>query len=339
MTLHAAVGLQTRGTPAHRGGFDGDLVSRIDQAAELLTIEDGFAAAEGDGLDALLLANWLGARTSRVGLVAGAAVNFLEPFHVSTAIATLDYVTEGRAGLLAQPLHGERITRARRAIGPLAGFPEPEPDALAKDQEEAIEVIRRLWDSWEDDAVIRDLVSQRFVDGDKLHYIDFKGTRFNVLGPSITPRPPQGQPVVAASFEQGQHPVACAGSDIVFLGATDEEAVATLIASLHDAGRHPMLFADVLLSFARQVETGRPALRWTGSPEDLPAQAREWGRGLGLAGLRFIPASPDYDLGPLLANVLPALRAGEPKRQGTLRERLGVPPAPNRHAARTAVAA
>ncbi len=61
-----------------------------------------------------------------------------------------------------------------------------------------VEVLRRLWDSWEDDAEIRDVATGRFIDRDKLHYIDFEGRWFSVRGPSITPRPPQGQPVVAA---------------------------------------------------------------------------------------------------------------------------------------------
>ena len=59
---------------------------------------------------------------------------------------------------------------------------------------DAVEVVRRLWDSWEDDAEIRDVATGRFVDRDKLHYIDFEGRWFSVRGPSITPRPPQGQP-------------------------------------------------------------------------------------------------------------------------------------------------
>ena len=57
-----------------------------------------------------------------------------------------------------------------------------------------VEVLRRLWDSWEDDAEIRDVATGRFIDRDKLHYIDFDGRWFSVKGPSITPRPPQGQP-------------------------------------------------------------------------------------------------------------------------------------------------
>ena len=59
---------------------------------------------------------------------------------------------------------------------------------------DAVEVARRLWDSWEDDAEIRDAATGRFIDRDKLHFVDFEGEFFSVRGPSITPRPPQGQP-------------------------------------------------------------------------------------------------------------------------------------------------
>ena len=100
----------------HDGKTNG-LLQRLDEGFDLITLEDGFALSAGDGLDAILFANWLGARTSHAGIVAGAPINFLEPFHVSTAIATLDYVTDGRAGLLVQPLEGNRAVAARRATG------------------------------------------------------------------------------------------------------------------------------------------------------------------------------------------------------------------------------
>lgn len=309
---HIAIGLDTRPGPAFFAGLPG----RIDRAADLLTIEDGFGDTE-DGLDAMLLANWLGPRTSRIGLLAGAPLNVLEPFHVSTAIATLDYVTQGRAGLFAQPLRDERAGRAGRAIGALDGYPETDPAALAQDLAEAVEVVRLLWDSWEDDAVIRNPVSQRFIDGAKLHYLRYKGSRFSVLGPSITPRPPQGQPVVATSLRPGGDLAAAAHADLVFLEAPDEDAVRTLAASLRGAGR-PLLFADVL--FGREAGSDRHALCWTGEP---PAT---WAERLDLAGLRVRPDVPERDLGALL-DVLPSAAS----RAGTLRDRLGLAPAPNRH--------
>ena len=69
---------------------------------------------------------------------------------------------------------------------------------LFEEAGDVVEVVRRLWDSWEDDADIKDVATGRFVDRDKLHYVDFAGRFFSVKGPSIVPRPPQGQPLVAA---------------------------------------------------------------------------------------------------------------------------------------------
>ena len=115
-------------------------------------------------------------------------------------------MSSGRAGIRVQV--GVRACPAahfgRREIAPLQPDRLADPDVqrlIADHFDEAadyVEVLRRLWDSWEDDAEIRDVATGRFIDRDKLHYIDFEGRWFSVKGPSITPRPPQGQPVVAA---------------------------------------------------------------------------------------------------------------------------------------------
>ena len=89
---------------------------------------------------------------------------------------------------------GRRVVPGERSAGLVAD--------LFREAGDYVEVLRRLWDSWEDDAEIRDAATGRFIDRDKLHYIDFAGRFFSVKGPSITPRPPQGQPVVAALAHQ-----------------------------------------------------------------------------------------------------------------------------------------
>jgi alkanesulfonate monooxygenase SsuD/methylene tetrahydromethanopterin reductase-like flavin-dependent oxidoreductase (luciferase family) len=134
-----------------------------------------------------------------------ATVTHTEPFHVSTAIATLDYVSSGRAGWRAQVSRaGENQHFGRRETPQfrIEDYHRPEVRAAAAgrfdEARDFVEVVRRLWDSWEDDAEIRDAATGRFIDRGKLHYIDFEGSWFSVRGPSITPRPPQGQPVVTA---------------------------------------------------------------------------------------------------------------------------------------------
>ena len=154
--------------------------------------------------------------TSHIGLIPVATVTHTEPFHVSKAIATLDFVSHGRAGwqvrVSGTPHEAELF--GRRDVSGVDLFDEAS---------DAVEVVRRLWDSWEDDAVIRDVGTGRFIDRDKLHYIDFAGKYFSVKGPSITPRPPQGQPVVAAlAHARPVYEFAARSADLVFITPKDD---------------------------------------------------------------------------------------------------------------------
>jgi alkanesulfonate monooxygenase SsuD/methylene tetrahydromethanopterin reductase-like flavin-dependent oxidoreductase (luciferase family) len=160
-------------------------------------------------LDATLIAARVAPVTTHIGLVPTAIVTHTEPFHLSKLIATIDYASEGRAGVRVQVAsrpdvadHFGRRTFPALTRRDVVGRDDPAVRALIADLfEEAadyVEVLRRLWDSWEDDAEIRDVATGRFIDREKLHYIDFEGRFFSVHGPSITPRPPQGQPIVAA---------------------------------------------------------------------------------------------------------------------------------------------
>ena len=105
-----------------------------------------------------------------------------EPFHVSKAIATLDFVSGGRAGMQARisptdleaRLFGRRTSPNRTDGVDVPGGSEAISD-LFEEAADFVEVLRRLWDSWEDDAEIRDVATGRFIDRDKVHYIDFEG--------------------------------------------------------------------------------------------------------------------------------------------------------------------
>lgn len=323
-TLLLGFGLDAgaRGEGPDWRGFWGGLIGRLDDAADFLTLEDRFADPGRDGLDAILLANWLGPRSRRIGIIAGAPLNFVEPFHVSTAIATLDYVTEGRAGLLAQRLDEARSREAHRAIGELKGFPAADAPSLDRDALDAVDVVRRLWDSWEDDAVIRDTQSQRFVDGRKLHYVDFQGADFRVLGPSITPRPPQGQPLVALSWTPKTDPALARTADLVFVPAGDD--FAKIRARLREgaAGQGPAVVADIAVG-----PDGAAAASVVAA-----ARAAEAG---GAGGVRLILPDPHRQIEHAIGTLVPALRAGSeaPSPGGDLRSRFGLPAARNRYAA------
>jgi alkanesulfonate monooxygenase SsuD/methylene tetrahydromethanopterin reductase-like flavin-dependent oxidoreductase (luciferase family) len=283
--------------------------------------------------DAVLVAARIAPVTRHIGLIPVATVTHTEPFHISKAIATLDYVSHGRAGW--QP----RVTATPHEaalFGRRNGSQSPE--GLFDEAADAVEVVRRLWDSWEDDAVIRDEATGRFIDRDKLHYIDFHGEHFSVKGPSITPRPPQGQPVVAALAHAPRiYEFAASSSDLVFITPTDDAAVRAIVDEVHTAGgAHLKIFADVVATFAGDSEFGSDALIFTGSARELVDLLLEWQR-LGIDGARLRPAVNAADLPVIVDEVVPLLqRAGRfrtayPDGQ-TLRQRLGLPVAPNRYA-------
>jgi alkanesulfonate monooxygenase SsuD/methylene tetrahydromethanopterin reductase-like flavin-dependent oxidoreductase (luciferase family) len=96
-----------------------------------------------------------------------------------------------------------------------------------------VEVARRLWDSWEDDAEIRDVATGRFIDREKLHYIDFEGRWFSVRGPSIVPRPPQGQPVVTVLAHLTiPYRLGARAADVVYVTPRDEAGAAAIVAEI-----------------------------------------------------------------------------------------------------------
>lgn len=326
----------TAGHPGS-GKYWETILNRIEGHADFVTLYDQFGT-ETTGFDALLLANRLGPVTKSIGIIAGAVVNYNEPFHVSTSVATLDYVTRGRAGLLAQRLTPEDAETVSRVLGELSGFPATSQADIDEDATDAVEVISRLWDSWEDGAVIRDPVSQRFVDGEKLHYIDFRGKRFNVLGPSIVPRPPQGRPVISTiARNRADLEFAATAAELVFLqpGETPVGEFLTQARSAAQKAGSPQkkFFLDVAVHFDSEATISQPAIRWSGPASSLAGQVESW-REDGFDGFRFIPHDRGRDLSGLTEVVLPALKeAGlfSPGETTVLRDRLGLAAAPNRY--------
>jgi alkanesulfonate monooxygenase SsuD/methylene tetrahydromethanopterin reductase-like flavin-dependent oxidoreductase (luciferase family) len=284
-----------------------------DALADLVTIDDAIADPPGDRtdtvrgrLDAIVLAARIAPATRDVGLVPVVVTALTEPFHVSTQIATIDYVSRGRAGMLvrAQTSAWEAAHAGRRGL--------PSAEVLRAEAAEHVEVVRRLWDSWEDDAEIRDTERHRFVDRTKLHHIDFAGERFRIRGPSITPRPPQGQPLVLAT-EPGVGADVVLGDLVVFLDATE------------DAARQRRARLDALHPWSPGAEV------FAGTPEglaDLLAQRRD---------VRLLPAAIPHDLEAIARDLAPLLQERGLLRRaygpGTLRERWGLERPGSRYAA------
>jgi len=282
--------------------------------------------------DAVLVAARIAPATQHIGLIPVATVTHTEPFHVSKSIATLDYVSHGRAGW--QP-RVSATTHEAALFGRRDGSQIP----LFEEAVEYVDVVRRLWDSWEDDAIIRDVATGRYVDVDKLHYIDFAGKHFSVKGPSITPRPPQGQPVVAAlAHVRPAYEFAAAAADVVFVTPTDGAAVQSILGEVHAAGGSAQkVFADVVVSFGGDGDFRSDALVFAGSAMELVDMLLDW-QGQGIDGARLRPAVNAADLPVIVDEVVPLLQRAGRFRTGyrhgeTLRARLRLPVAPNRYAA------
>ncbi len=276
--------------------------------------------------DAVLVAARIAPATQHIGLIPVATVTHTEPFHISKAIATLDYVSHGRAGW--QP-RVSVTTHEAALFGRRDGSQIP----LFEEAVEFVDVVRRLWDSWEDEALIRDVSTGRYVDTDKLHYIDFAGKYFSVKGPSITPRPPQGQPVVAALAHAGPvYEFAAVSADLVFITPTDDASLRGILEQVHGL----KVFADMVVSFGGDADFGSDCLVISTSATELVDMLLQWQR-LGIDGARLRPAVNATDLPVIVEEVVPMLqRAGRFRagyQQGeTLRARLGLPAAANRYA-------
>ncbi|OBG21023.1 LLM class flavin-dependent oxidoreductase [Mycobacterium sp. 852002-51057_SCH5723018] len=332
-------------TPSVLGGrYWAELAATAERGLlDFLTIDDSLMPQIGRGerihpdrlagrADAVLVAARIAPVTRHIGLIPVATVTHTEPFHVSKSIATLDFVSHGRAGW--QP----RVSATTHEAA-LFGRRDVSHIPLFEEAVEYVEVVRRLWDSWEDDAIIRDVATGRYVDVDKLHYIDFTGKYLSVKGPSITPRPPQGQPVVAALAHVGPaYEFAAAGADVVFITPTDGASVQSIMGEVRAAGGSGLkVLADVAVSFRGDGDFRSDALVFAGTATELVDMLLDW-RELGVEGARLRPAVNATDLPVIVDEVVPLLQRAGLFRTGyregeTLRARLGLPVASNRYAA------
>ena len=359
-----------------------DLVRTAERGLlDFVTIDDSLAVqTERNGvpdrtdrvrgrLDALLTAAYVAPLTSSIGLVPTVTTTHTEPFHVSKALATLDHTSLGRAGWQARvsARAAEAAHFGRRAIPEFdparlatEGLPPGIADLFAE-AADVIEVVRRLWDSWEDDAEIRDVATRRFIDRAKVHHVDFEGRFFSVRGPSITPRPPQGQPVVSLlAHRREPYELAARGADLVFVTPTparDAAAVlgdvAAVVADVGRAGEPLHVYGDVVVALDGPGETGAARLRrledvagepytsdttvFAGSAAELADLVASW-QALGYRGVRLRPAALPDDLDRIVADLVPELQRRGLHRTAypdptSLRRLLGLPTAvPNRYA-------
>jgi FMN-dependent oxidoreductase (nitrilotriacetate monooxygenase family) len=166
-------------------------------------------------LEPTILLTAVALATTHIGVIATASTTYNDPYNLARRLASIDHISGGRAawnvvttagdiaaknfGLTGAPLHADRYGRAA----------------------EFLEIAIKLWDSWEDDAIIGDAKNGLFADARKVHDIDFAGDHFCVKGPLNVPRSPQGRPVlVQAGSSEGGKSVGSRYADAIFTTQT-----------------------------------------------------------------------------------------------------------------------
>ncbi len=224
-------------------------IARISERGTLdaIFLADGPALAQdvsrqpGGRLEPTVLLTAVALATKHIGVIATASTTYNDPYNLARRFASLDHISGGRAawnavtnagdaaaqnfGLAGAPLHVDRYDRA----------------------DEFLEIAIKLWDSWEDDAIISDRVKGAFADGKKVHAIDHVGKYFSVKGPLNVPRSPQGRPVLvqAGGSEGGKS-----------LGSRYADAIFTTQTTLEDG-----------VAFYKEMK--ERALQWGRNPEHL----------------------------------------------------------------------
>jgi FMN-dependent oxidoreductase (nitrilotriacetate monooxygenase family) len=179
----------------------------------------------------------LAASTSKIGLVGTVSTSYSDPFTIARQFASLDLISHGRAGwnAVTSPLEGSGRNYSRE---------HPEHELRYEIAEEYIEAVKGLWDSFDDDAFVRDRQTGTYVDKAKMHRLDHKGRFFRIEGPLNIGRSKQGQPVV---FQAG------ASDSGVRLAGKHADAVFTNGGELEDAQAFYRQLKDSVIA------QGRPA--------------------------------------------------------------------------------
>ncbi|KQQ69872.1 nitrilotriacetate monooxygenase [Rhizobium sp. Leaf321] len=206
---------------AEAGSENFDLLRRVTQMAEqakfdMVFLADGLTS----GVDAhpstiarfepLTLLAALALVTDKIGLAATSSTTYGEPYHTARAFSSIDHLSHGRAAW-------NIVTTSYARTANNFSKSHPEHDERYAVAEEFVDVVRGLWDSWEDDAFVKDKDNGVYADPSKLHLLDHKGKYYSVKGPLNIPRSPQGHPILiqAGSSGPGQD-LAARRADVVF---------------------------------------------------------------------------------------------------------------------------
>jgi FMN-dependent oxidoreductase (nitrilotriacetate monooxygenase family) len=167
--------------------------------------------------------------TERIGLVVTGSATLQQPYHLARQLLSLDHLSGGRAGW-------NLVTSfARAAADNFSAAGVVDHDERYAIAEEAIDVVKKLWDSWDDDTIIEDRVNGIFHDITKIHVPNHHGRYFDVTGPLGASRSAQGQPVIfqAGSSATGRA-FAARHAEVIFTGQGNRERAQQFYRQIHD---------------------------------------------------------------------------------------------------------
>ncbi|MFG1378608.1 LLM class flavin-dependent oxidoreductase [Xanthobacter autotrophicus] len=280
---------------AERGTFDAVFL------ADVPAFSDRPEYRPFQALEPTIVLARVAAATDRIGLIGTASTTYNDPYNLARRFASLDIASGGRVGW-------NIVTTADPSASRNFGFDDVTAHATRYARAgEFAEVVKALWDSWEDDALVGDKATGRFIDTSKVHAIDHKGPFFDVKGPLNVPRSVQGRPVLvqAGGSRDGQALAARHAEAIFSVAHTLEEALAFATAIRTEARACGRSGDDIVIL---------PGLGTIIGSTQAEARRREeelWSLMPGDYGLRRVagllkvdPASLDLD-GPLPGTALP----------------------------------
>jgi FMN-dependent oxidoreductase (nitrilotriacetate monooxygenase family) len=252
-------GVFVQGTGNHSAGwrwegastanYDLSVIQEIARQAErgkfdLVFVSDGLHFDPGDHpsfvcrFEPTTLITALSFCTSYVGLGATVSTSFSEPYNVARIFSSIDHITKGRAAWNVV------TTSTSKAAVNFSREEHLEHDFRYERAEEFVDIVKGLWDCWEDGAIVADKATGVYLDASKVHRLNHRGRFFQVRGPLNMPRSPQGHPVIiqAGGSEVGQE-LAARTADVVFSVVQEldsaKDAYRSLKARLAKYGRTP----------------------------------------------------------------------------------------------------
>ena len=236
--------------------------------ADTLALGEMIESSASNWLEPITALGALAGATSRIGLIATASTSYTEPFNLARQFASLDHISNGRVGWNIVTSWLAAAARNYSHDSPIS-----HADRYAR-ADEFVAVVKALWDSWADDAVLDDRAAGRYARRDRIRPINHQGPHYSVAGPMNMPRCPQGRPVLvqAGSSDTGRD-FAARHAEAVFTAQMEKSAAQAFYADLKSrvtaAGR-PTDQALILPGLSPLIaDTEAAAQRMAGELNDL----------------------------------------------------------------------